>query len=458
MARNPRRANRRWSSGAPSKRPAPGSRRGTSRRRSPSPTAWRRAARGRWSWTSCGAASRSSPATTPPPPSASPAARAPTGSSPQPRSPSSMATRSTPASTSSSASTRERMRCSFPMRSIPSRSRLPRHRQGLGVLPRGARARGDPARPRALSRLSPLTVEEIRTSGTIALCKYNKLMVVSPRALVTGYTWQDTLAHEYTHYLITREERRTRSPSGCTKASRSSRRAAGAARPERRSRPRARRCSTRRLSRGQLISFEQMHPSMALLPSQEDAALAFAEVFTAIEYLVEPANAQPLGSLLEQAARREHRRNSAVAEVAGEPFARFQARLEGLLEDRPMPTEMLPLVPEKLRFKIRRRRTPRRPTPEAASRTMATSREIDDAAARRYAHLGQLLRARRHAHGRGGRVRQGRSRVGARSPTLSNQYALSLLGDGTDARAAEVLRAPRSSPIPRSPRPICTSG
>jgi predicted Zn-dependent protease len=33
------------------------------------------------------------------------------------------------------------------------------------------------------------------------------------------------------------------------------------------------------------------------------------------------------------------------------------------------------------------------------------------------------------------------SRIGARSPTLSNQYALSLLDEGQDARAAEVLQA-----------------
>ena len=32
---------------------------------------------------------------------------------------------------------------------------------------------------RELARLSTLTEEEIRTSGTIALCKFDKLMVVS---------------------------------------------------------------------------------------------------------------------------------------------------------------------------------------------------------------------------------------------------------------------------------------
>jgi hypothetical protein len=154
--------------------------------------------------------------------------------------------------------------------------------QDLGFLPQD-RIRVEILRdPSALSRLSSLTEEEIKASGTIALCKYNKLMVVSPRALVTGYAWQDTLAHELTHYLITREsqnktpiwlhegiakfeESRWRGPAGEALA------------------PSAVALLMRRLHEGTLISFERMHPSIAMLPTQEDAALAFAEVFTTIE-------------------------------------------------------------------------------------------------------------------------------------------------------------------------------
>src|SRR5262249_25675738 len=55
-----------------------------------------------------------------------------------------------------------------------------------------------------LARVSTLTEKEIETSGTIALCKYNKLMVVSPRATLFGYPWLDTMAHELTHYIIMR--------------------------------------------------------------------------------------------------------------------------------------------------------------------------------------------------------------------------------------------------------------
>ena len=54
-----------------------------------------------------------------------------------------------------------------------------------------------------------LTEEEIKTSGTIALCKYNRLMITSPRDLVYGYGWADTVAHELIHLLINRRSRNT---------------------------------------------------------------------------------------------------------------------------------------------------------------------------------------------------------------------------------------------------------
>ena len=54
-----------------------------------------------------------------------------------------------------------------------------------------------------LARVSTLSQKEIDQTGTIAICKFNKLMVTSPKALLRGYDWLDTLAHEYTHLVVT---------------------------------------------------------------------------------------------------------------------------------------------------------------------------------------------------------------------------------------------------------------
>ncbi len=36
----------------------------------------------------------------------------------------------------------------------------------------------------------------------MGICKFNKLMIISPRALSFGYRWLDSLSHEYLHYAI----------------------------------------------------------------------------------------------------------------------------------------------------------------------------------------------------------------------------------------------------------------
>ena len=59
----------------------------------------------------------------------------------------------------------------------------------------------------SFSKISPLTVNDIATSGTVALCKYNRIMMISPGSLVRGYNWMDTLSHEYTHYILTKKSR-----------------------------------------------------------------------------------------------------------------------------------------------------------------------------------------------------------------------------------------------------------
>lgn len=139
-------------------------------------------------------------------------------------------------------------------------------------------------RPSDLASVSTLTESEIETTGTIALCKYGKLMVVTPRATVFGYPWMDTLTHEYAHYVVSRvshdkvpvwlheglaryEQVRWKQPAE-GKLSRTDEHLLATA-----------------LAKRALISFDDMHPSMAKLPSQEAAALAFAEVHTMIAYV-----------------------------------------------------------------------------------------------------------------------------------------------------------------------------
>ncbi|MEL6188696.1 MAG: hypothetical protein AAFU79_29095, partial [Myxococcota bacterium] len=87
--------------------------------------------------------------------------------------------------------------------------------------------------------------------------------------------------------------------------------------------------------KGELIPFEAMHPSMAKLPSQEAASLAFTEVFTFIEYLVAqkgwPAIRETLRRMAEGASDAD-----ALGAVFGEPLPKLEKRWRRSLRRRPI--------------------------------------------------------------------------------------------------------------------------
>ncbi len=55
---------------------------------------------------------------------------------------------------------------------------------------------------KSFSAVSELPLARFKATGTIALTLDQRLMILSPRNLVTGYSWASTVVHEYVHYLI----------------------------------------------------------------------------------------------------------------------------------------------------------------------------------------------------------------------------------------------------------------
>lgn len=55
---------------------------------------------------------------------------------------------------------------------------------------------------KSFSAVSQLPLARFKATGTIALTLEQRLMLLSPRNLATGYSWAVTAVHEYTHYLI----------------------------------------------------------------------------------------------------------------------------------------------------------------------------------------------------------------------------------------------------------------
>ena len=304
----------------------------------------------------------------------------------------------------------------------------------------------------ALSRVSTLSLEAIKTSGTIAICKFNRLMITSPKALWRGYGWIDTLAHEYTHLVVSKKSN-NETPiwihEGLAKFLESRWRGA----PGQALSPASAGLLADALKQNKLIPFERMHPSMALLPSQADAQLAFAEVFTAVEYMYAKGGAPLLAKLVDTLKGGEAH-DAAVAKVMNTTFAKFQADWRTYLAKREYPKETIPLSADLLRFKDepvagKKKEDPNKPKDDKLH--FEDFEEIADTEARKSAHLGQLFRTRKRHGAAVEEFARAYAKVGSKSFGLSNHYAESLIQTQDLAKAEQVLLA-SLKPFPTLPR------
>jgi tetratricopeptide (TPR) repeat protein len=276
-----------------------------------------------------------------------------------------------------------------------------------------------------LARLTTLTEAEIRTTGTVAVCKFNKVILLSPKALLRGYDWLDTAAHEYTHLVLTRKSR-NEAPIWLQEGLAKWFEAAWRGGDEPVS-PVSAALVKDAVQKNALVTFDEMHPSLAKLPSQERAALAYAEVVLAVERMVQQAGPAVLAKVLDLNAQGKDARE-AVASALGVPFERFLEDWKRHMTSRPLPKggdhEL-----RRLRF---------RDDPKHAGEWSEWA-EIADERARGFARLGEILRSR--GRWTAARVEYGKAyeRVGARVSILSDQYALAALQSGADEVAERVL-------------------
>lgn len=145
----------------------------------------------------------------------------------------------------------------------------------------------------SLSAVSGLPLEAAETTGTLAVARWGRVIVLSPRATDLGFPWQDTLAHEITHLLVTRattdhaplwlqegiakrEESRWRKarpfddPSWADQTARTA------------------------LLAGRSVGLDRLGPSIAMLPSPELASTAYAEVASFLTYFLAESGAPAL--------------------------------------------------------------------------------------------------------------------------------------------------------------------
>jgi hypothetical protein len=136
----------------------------------------------------------------------------------------------------------------------------------------------------SLSAMTGLPEKSAETTGTVAVAKWGRVTLLSPRASAHGYPWRDTLAHELTHLAIThasaenaplwlqegmakREEVRWRPPGPFD------------------GRPSPDDIAARGFELKLGLPLDGLGPSIAMLPSADAALVAFAEVTSFVRYL-----------------------------------------------------------------------------------------------------------------------------------------------------------------------------
>ena len=293
-----------------------------------------------------------------------------------------------------------------------------------------------------LSKVSTLSREQISKTGTIAICKYNKLMVTSPKAAIRGYDWLDTLAHEYIHLVVSRQSR-NRVPiwlhEGLAKYLESRWRGE----PGQALSPSSQALLGRRVKENNLIPFEKMHPSIALLPTAEDAATAFAEVFYAIDYVHGSKGMEALKALV--LGLRDGKTDKAAMEGAvGQSFVQFEKAWLGHIKKQQFPKELLPHA-DRVVLKEDAPGAARKDEKDEAARkkgrdvTFGQFAYVTETPARRSAHLGELLRERRRVGAAAAQYGKAYGIVGDKYEAISNKYALTLLELGRLDEAEKVL-------------------
>lgn len=138
----------------------------------------------------------------------------------------------------------------------------------------------------SLSAVAGLPLSAAETTGTVAVARWGRINIISPRATELGYPWEDTLAHELTHLALSRatgdhaplwfqegvakrEETRWRAPRPFDAT------------------PSPDDVARKAFESGRAIAIDHLGPSIAMLPSAQAASIAFAEVTSFVGYWID---------------------------------------------------------------------------------------------------------------------------------------------------------------------------
>ena len=274
----------------------------------------------------------------------------------------------------------------------------------------------------SLARVSTLSVEAIRTTGTIALCKWGRLMIASPRALMHGYPWLDTIAHEYVHLILTKvtlDQSPVWLQEGLARFLETRWRQDEATL---RHDPASSQLLHEAAAANELLEFDQLHPSIALLPTQQAASLAFAQVSSFMQTYYRDYGADGVRTALRRVGDGVDARK-ALAGVAGVSWKALEKRWKAELSEEPkLPSARL---------------MPRYLSAEGTEQDELAGVELERA--RNYVRLGDLLWTRSRPAAASVEYAKAHEAAPA-DPVVASRYARSAIAGGRPQKALAPLQ------------------
>ena len=276
---------------------------------------------------------------------------------------------------------------------------------------------------------SSLSARDIEVSGAIGICKFNKIMLLSPRNLARGYRWTDSLSHEYVHYILVHLSH-NRAPIWLHE---------GTARyfedAWRRRQPgwlnrRTESLLAHALANDSFVGFKNMEPSLVKLETTYQVQLGYAEAASAIDFIVGRLGYEGLPLVLQELQQAPEGEGAVevIARLMGLGFDAFEREWRQYLVDQGLKTHDGVRMP---RFELK----------QDGTAAADLRREISSVTARMHSRLGDRLRRRGRLPAAAMEYRRALEQE-PHSPYLLNKLATTLMGQGRRKQALRhLLRA-----------------
>lgn len=237
----------------------------------------------------------------------------------------------------------------------------------------------------SFNAISTLSLRDIEETGAVGICKFNKIMTISPRALIQGYRWLDSLSHEYVHYIIvalTNNKAPIWLHEGMARFYESRwRRPDPGKEKEDYLTPANQTLLVQALDKNKFVAFKDMEPSLIHLETPEEVQLAYAEAASAIDYMVHRKGQAGIQELLSDLNKQPT--PEAIQKAMGISFQSFEGEWKSFLKG----LGLKPVEGSRVRkLKVKRNEKEDEPTVEL--------KEIQSVVARNRTQLGDRLMGR----------------------------------------------------------------